>query len=432
VPCPYLVKNKMKNIKFAIKTFGCKVNQYDSQVIRENLKKLGCSEATFDEADVIIINSCTVTGMADTKTRRFTRKIRRENSKARIMVTGCSVVYPKDIAVFESMPGVDKVVPNGKKLEIPSIINDLYGISDDVPVIREEVSGFHSHTRAFLKIQDGCDQGCSYCKVSRVRGPSRSRPKQDIMDELARLLDAGYKEVVLTGICLGSWEGQNKETLSDILNHVDSIDRDFRLRISSIEPNHITRDILEIMARSSKICQHLHIPLQSGSDKILALMKRRYNVSQFRELIVDIRSKLPFAGITMDIISGFPGETEDDFLQTIDFIKEIKPSRLHVFRYSDREGTASFEMTPKVGGEIAKKRVRNLMDIGNDFQEAFAKRFIGQEIEILIEERTKDNQCIGYTREYVQVRLTDSIAAPGELVRVKPTLIDEKSHSLSI
>ena len=422
----------MKNIKFAIKTFGCKVNQYDSQVIRENLEKLGCFETAFDEADVIIINSCTVTGMADTKTRRFTRKIRKENSKARIMVTGCSVVYPKDIAVFESMPGVDKVIPNEEKLRIPLIINDLYGISDDVPVIREEVSGFHSHTRAFLKIQDGCDQGCSYCKVSKVRGPLRSRPKLDIMDELARLLDAGYKEVVFSGICIGSWKGHNRETLSDILHDVDSIDRDFRLRISSIEPNHITRDILEIMARSSKICQHLHIPLQSGSDKILALMKRRYNVSQFRELIVDIRSKLPFAGITMDIISGFPGETEEDFLQTIEFIKEIKPSRLHVFRYSDREGTASFEMIPKVGKETAKKRVGSLIDIGNNLQEVFAKRFIGQEIEILIEKRTKDNQCTGYTREYVQVSVDDDIVVPGELVRVKPTSIDEKSHCLSI
>ncbi len=422
----------MKNIKFAIKTFGCKVNQYDSQVIRENLEKLGCFETAFDEADVIIINSCTVTAMADTKTRRFTRKIRKENSKARIMVTGCSVVYPKDIAVFESMPGVDKVIPNEEKLRIPLIINDLYGISDDVPVIREEVSGFHSHTRAFLKIQDGCDQGCSYCKVSKVRGPLRSRPKLDIMDELARLLDAGYKEVVFSGICIGSWKGHNRETLSDILHDVDSIDRDFRLRISSIEPNHITRDILEIMARSSKICQHLHIPLQSGSDKILALMKRRYNVSQFRELIVDIRSKLPLAGITMDIISGFPGETEEDFFQTIEFIKEIKPSRLHVFRYSDREGTASFEMIPKVGKETAKKRVGSLIDIGNNLQEVFAKRFIGQEIEILIEKRTKDNQCTGYTREYVQVSVDDDIVVPGELVRVKPTSIDEKSHCLSI
>ena len=422
----------MKNIKFAIKTFGCKVNQYDSQVIRENLEKLGCSEVTFDEADVIIINSCTVTGMADTKTRRFTRKIRKENSKARIMVTGCSVVYPKDIAVFESIPGVDKVIPNEEKLKIPLIVNDLYGISDDVPVTREEVSGFHSHTRAFLKIQDGCNQNCSYCKVSRVRGPSRSRPKLDIMDELTRLLDAGYKEVVFTGICLGSWEGQNREALPDILHDVDSIDRDFRLRISSIEPNHITSDLLEIMARSSKICRHLHIPLQSGSDKILSLMKRRYNVSQFRELIADIRSKLPFAGITMDIISGFPGETEEDFLQTIEFINEIRPSRLHVFRYSDREGTASFEMIPKVGKETAKKRVGSLIDIGNNLQEVFAKRFIGQEIEILIEERTKDNQRTGYTREYVQVSLDDAIAVPGELVRVKPTLIDEKSHCLLI
>ncbi|MBU0571300.1 MAG: tRNA (N(6)-L-threonylcarbamoyladenosine(37)-C(2))-methylthiotransferase MtaB [Candidatus Omnitrophica bacterium] len=422
----------MKSIKFAIKTFGCKVNQYESQVIRENLAKIGCLETTSGKASVVIINSCTVTGMADTKALRFIKKVKKENPGAKIMVTGCSVVYPKDIAVFESMPGVDRVVPNGEKFTLPLIVSDLYGICDDVPVVREEISGFDSHTRAFLKIQDGCDQKCSYCKVSLVRGPSRSRPKQDILNELTRLLKGNYKEIVLTGICLGSWKGSNKEALPDLLKEIDSINGDFRLRMSSIEPNHITGDLLRTMARSTRICRHLHIPLQSGSDKILALMKRRYNISRFRKLINDIRSELPLAGITMDVIAGFPGETEEDFLRTIELIKEVQASRLHVFGYSDRKGTASFDMTPKIERDIAKKRVSSLIGIGRELMEKFSKRFVGQNIEILVEARTKNDQLTGYTREYVQVTLPGYLGIPGELVRAKPTAIDKISHCLSV
>jgi len=416
-------------IKFAIKTLGCKVNQYESQVIRENLQKNGYFETDVESADLVIVNSCTVTSRADGKTRGFIRKFNKINPQAKIVVTGCSAVYPEDIKTLESISGVYKVVPNRDKLDIPFILKSIYGMRCGIKSISEEVSGFDSHTRAFVKIQDGCDQNCSYCKVSLVRGASRSREEPKAFEEIIRLAEKGYREMVLTGICLGSWKGEGDRNLSDLLERVDALPGDFRIRLSSIEPNHIGPALIDIVARSAKICRHFHIPLQSGSDRVLSLMKRRYNTAKFRELVADIRSKIPLAGITMDIIAGFPGETEKDIEHTAGFIEEIQPSRLHVFKYSDRKNTASYDMTPKIDPVVAKKRVEHLIAIGTCLQEKFCKKFIGKEVEVLIEEKTAGGSFTGYTREYVQVKVPGSIGSPaGSLVRVKPTGIDPESR----
>ncbi|MGB3057157.1 MAG: tRNA (N(6)-L-threonylcarbamoyladenosine(37)-C(2))-methylthiotransferase MtaB, partial [Candidatus Omnitrophota bacterium] len=324
---------------FTIETLGCKVNQYESQVIREALVRLGFEEADADQAEVGIVNSCTVTSKADGKTRKLVRKLKKSNPFSRIFVTGCCAVFSEDIEELESLPEVHKVVPNRDKMKLPFIIGSEYGKETDNQPVEERVSGFDLHTRAFLKVQDGCDRRCSYCKVNLVRGPSRSKDKKDVIEELVRLVGRGYKEIVITGICLGGWKGAGGEKFSDLLRDVDGLTGDFRIRLSSIEPDHIDEDLIDVISGSSRICHHLHIPLQSGSDKILKLMKREYDTGKLEELIAGIRKKIPLVGITMDVICGFPGESDEDFERTLFFIEKVRPTRLHVFSYSDRKGT---------------------------------------------------------------------------------------------
>ncbi len=419
----------MKRIRFAIKTLGCKVNQYESQVLRENLFKLGHEESDAKTADVLIVNSCTVTGDADIKTRKLIRRLNKENPAARIFVTGCYVFFEDDIESLGGLPGVVKLVHNNDKDKLPLIIGAAPDHATQHIPLESGVSGFASHTRAFLKIQDGCDQDCAYCKVTLVRGPSRSRPENEILDELKRLTERGYREIVLTGICLGAWKGSGNRGLADLLGAIDGMLGDFRVRLSSIEPNYVDGRLLSIMESSSKICRHLHIPLQAGSDRILALMKRRYNTEGFRELVRAIRERLPLAGITMDVIAGFPGETDDDFDRTISFIKDIRPSRLHVFNYSDRKGTDAYAMKDKVEHGLSKKRVAKLINTGNALQREFIAAFVGKTVDVLVE-HVEDGILSGYTGEYVQARLEGGLHKKGDIARVVADAIDQKEPVL--
>lgn len=419
----------MKNIRFAIKTLGCKVNQYESQVLRENLLRYGYVEALPEEADMLILNSCTVTHQADVKTRRMIKRIKKDNPGIKVYVTGCYAVFDDDVAEIESLEEVFKVIRNKDKMAIPEILDHCFGSEHKETALREEVSGFSAHTRSFLKIQDGCDQSCSYCKVNLVRGPSVSRDEKEILGEIRRLLDAGFKEIVLTGICLGSWNGHDNDDLASLLEQIISMNGEFRIRLSSIEPNHIDEHLSEVIASSDKICKHLHIPLQSGSDKILSLMKRRYNKSQFYDKVEGLRQKIPLIGITMDVILGFPGETEQDFTETCQFIKKIRPSRLHVFKYSDRKGTESFNMPGKVSGSVAKERVSHLIGIGDELQAEFCDRFIGREVSVLIEE-VSNNVFMGYTSEYVRTEIFNVKASKGEIVNVVPVNVKREGPCL--
>jgi threonylcarbamoyladenosine tRNA methylthiotransferase MtaB len=412
---------------FTIKTLGCKVNQYEAQVLRESLARLGFQESAVPGADVAIINSCTVTGKADSKTKRLIRKVKKDNPRTKIFVTGCYAVLDDDIETAQKMPEVYRIVPNKSKMELPRILGDLYGKEGARPREEERVSGFDSHTRVFLKIQDGCDRKCSYCKVNLVRGPSRSKKKREVIDELTRLVDSGYKEIVLTGICLGSWKGGKGEILPDLLSEADALSGDFRIRLSSIEPDCIDERLIEFLASAKRICRHLHIPLQSGSDRILKLMNRKYDSAQFKEVIENLRARMPFIGITMDVISGFPGEGDEDFRKTVNLINEIKPGRMHVFGYSDRKGTRAFEMEDKVAPGKIKARVSQLIEIGDKFRAEFCKKFVEKEVEVLVEERLKDMTLAGYTGEYVRVKLKDFTGQVGDIVRVKASHADQKS-----
>ena len=415
--------------KFSIKTLGCKVNQYEEQAIRENLIKYGFTEADPKEADIFILNSCTVTNEADRKSVKLMRKIKKENPSIKVFVTGCYAVLEKDIERLEAMPEVDVVINGKVKKDVPKIIAASFDAFDDKLCVKEEISSFSGHTRSFLKIQDGCDQKCSYCKVNIVRGPSRSRKEEEIINEVERLISSGHKEIVLTGICIGSWRGEGGKKLSDLLGVIDKIDKDFRVRISSIEPNHIDQELIEVMSRLNKICQHLHIPLQSGSSRMLKLMGRRYTQEDFENLVMKIRSKMPLAGITIDVIIGFPGEEEEDFTNTVDFLENIKPSRMHVFKYSDREGTVSFENENKVPVYAARRRVEKIIQMGEDFQKVFCKSFVDKEVKLLIE-KIDDNIAEGYTAEYLRVKVDASRARKGDIISAKVTSVDKNSPCL--
>ncbi len=399
-----------KEKTFSIITLGCKVNQYESQLIREKFIKYGYKESPPSKADYCVVNSCTVTGQADAKTRKIIGKIKRENPSAKIIFTGCFAVLKEDVDEIKKLFDIYKVVPNREKSSIPVIL----GGGASVSALDESVEGHEKHTRAFLKIQDGCDQSCSYCKVSIVRGPSRSKDRDKVLDEIKTLAGKGYKEIVLTGICIGSWQGSDGLDLADLVKVVDEIPGDFRVRISSIEPNQISKKLIDFIKKSKKICRHLHIPLQSGSNKILKLMNRQYLKEDFKKLLNMIRKEIPFMGISVDVISGFPGENDEDFDETFSFLSEIKPSRIHVFKYSDRKMTKSYNMRPKVPEAVKKLRVEKLINLGNVLEYDFYKNFIGKKIQVLIEEE-KVNSFNGYSGEYIKVVLDNCHYRKGKI-----------------
>ncbi|MFH1837452.1 MAG: tRNA (N(6)-L-threonylcarbamoyladenosine(37)-C(2))-methylthiotransferase MtaB [Candidatus Omnitrophota bacterium] len=391
----------MRENTFFIKTLGCKVNQYEEQVIRENLESFGMKEAASVNADVLIVNSCTVTGQADIKTKKLLRKIKKENPKGKVIVTGCYAVLKDDIEKLRAMPEVDMVIPGKDKEKLADIL--CSALSEKKERSSGGVKGLSKHTRVFLKIQDGCDQKCSYCKINIVRGSSKSKKEDDVIDEVRRLAEK-HKEIVLTGICLGAWQGKDYRDLSDLLKKIDAMEEDFRVRLSSIEPNLVDDKLIETMSSSPKICKHLHIPLQSGADKILKMMNRKYGRSEFETLIKKIREKIPSCGITIDMITGFPGETEKDFEETREFIKKIKPSRMHVFTYSDRKGTIAFDLKDKIPPGDAKRRSNELIEMGEKLKNEFCESFYQKNVEILVEKIEENNFCEGYTGEYVRAR----------------------------
>ncbi len=423
---------KIKKHTFALRSLGCKVNQYDAQVIREDLIKAGCVESGPAEADIVLINSCTVTDQADTKTRKLIKRLKRENPSSRIFVTGCSAVFPEDMGRLKALPEVAGVISKWDE-EGMSIIVDGAGPALPRPAhsINDTVAGFKSHTRAFLKIQDGCDGACSFCKVNLVRGRSRSKKEELIISEIAGFSAAGFKEVVLTGICIGSWAGDDSRRLPELLKRIDGLGLNSRIRISSIEPDHIDDGLIRIVAGAKCVCRHFHIPLQSGSDRILKSMNRRYDAKGFSDLVGKIRALIPEAGITMDIIAGFPGETEKDFEDTYELVQRLKPSRLHVFRYSDREGTKAAAMEGKVPPGEAKARVEKLIRLGDVLQTEFSARFLGKEVEVLFEGVVSDGYVNGYTGEYVRVSSRDSFASPGDMKKVKIGSIDAGNRALA-
>lgn len=351
--------------------------------------------------DYFLVNTCTVTSGADQKSRNIIRKCIRKNPKAKVIVTGCLV--ENDWKMLAGIKGVSFII---KKSFFP-----------------EGISSFSQHTRAFLKIQDGCSNFCTYCKVALVRGKERSKDLIKIAQEAGKLVASGYKEIVLTGICLGSY-GKDLlpiKSLADAVDVLENIDGLIRIRLSSIEAGDISLELIKRLRKSSKFCRHLHIPIQSGDDSILKKMNRKYSPKKYLDLIKDLKKRIPGLCITTDCLVGFPGETDDNFKHTLDLVKRIIPLKVHLFPYSSRPGTKAASLGGVVNSGLVNLRCKQLEAISNECRQKVMRSFLGEKISVLIEERSKDNPRIleGFTDNYLQVKLPFKPGLKGRIVLVK-------------
>ncbi len=411
---------KSNKEKIALATMGCKVNQYESAALAEDLLQKGFSLVSFrSPADIYIINTCTVTAFSDFQARQLIRRAKRANPAAKIIVTGCyAQVAAADIA---ALPGVNLVVSNDQKHAIPSFlrkgaINSRGALSDDIfqqkYFCEMPLSNFSGRTRAFLKIQDGCNAFCSYCIVPFARGKSRSLPPEKVLEAVNRFTQNGYREIVLTGIHLGAYgyDLNPPANLTGILRQIINCRKDVRFRLSSIEPREITDELLHLLNKEDILCPHLHIPLQSGDDKILELMKRNYDSYFYRMLIEKISTVLSNLAIGVDVMVGFPGEGDAEFNNTFKLLQDLPVAYLHVFPYSERPGTAAQKLHPQVPENIKKERAALLRNLSLNKREEFALRFLGKKLDVLVE-KTKDKGTglmKGFSNNYLPVLLENN------------------------
>ncbi len=383
---------------FAIKTIGCKVNQYDSQLIRENLSVSGCVEAE-DHPDIFIVSTCAVTHNSVAKSRQAVRRAIRLYPDAEVIVTGCCV--ESDYETFSAIPGVSILVKNKQKAGIGKLIGAE--ISDGV----RSIKGFAGHSRAFIKIQDGCNFSCSYCIVPRVRGRSRSRPMDEILEEAKQLVSNGYREVVLSGIHLGAYGKDRGEpsALVDLIRLMERIEKLRRIRLSSIEPREVSDDLIEVMSTNGKLCPHIHIPLQSGDEGVLKVMKRNYTPGYYRWLIDKIRNRLPDISLTTDVMIGFPAENEEAFLNTVAMVEHCGFSRVHIFPFSPRPETEAWRMGDPISPAVKEERKEVMQDAAAKTAEAYRRRFLGRSVEVLVQWSCDGSRCCGITREYLTAYL---------------------------
>lgn len=398
-------------MKFQIYTLGCKVNTYESNVMRDALLNKGYFEVDLKEkADITIINTCTVTNTADSKSMKVIRQAIRRNENAIIVVCGCLVQNKKE--EVSKIDGVDIVIGNINKSKIVDYIEkyieekkqevDVRNIMDTnfEPMM---LNNFNK-TRAFVKIQDGCNNFCSYCIIPYTRGNVRSKDKRSVLKEIQLLVDEGHKEVVLTGIHTGNYGAEFANyKFADLLKDIVKIDKLERLRISSIEITEINDDVMEVIKENNILVDHMHIPLQSGSDAVLKRMNRKYDKEYFINKIKKLRKIRPNISITTDVIVGFPGETEEEFEETIETIKKIKFTKLHVFPYSKREGTKAAIMDGQVDENIKKKRVKILLQLSKELEYNYMEKFIGKKV-IFIPEMAKEEYIIGHTGNFLNVK----------------------------
>lgn len=407
------------NNTFNIITLGCKVNQYESEAVEEIFEARGYKKKE-ENADIYVINTCTVTNMSDRKSRQMISRARRDNPEAVIAVMGCySQVKPEEVSQIE---GVDIVLGSRNKEEVVDLCEDVLqnkGAIDKVLSLSEtktiedlEISNQEAMTRAYMKIQDGCNMYCSYCLIPYARGNISSRDMESIKNEAKRLAENGYKEIVLTGIHVSSYgkDLKNGTSLIDVIEEVAKTDGIERIRLSSMEPRHITREFLERMKATKKACDHFHLSLQSGSDDILKAMNRKYDTKIFKEKVDLIREVFPNAGLTTDIIVGFPTETDENHIETKNFVKDIKFAKTHLFKYSKRDGTKAATMKPEVDGNIKKERLKELEEIEQVNKREFLEKQIGKTLSVLFESKSDmDGYKSGYSTNYLRVNVKDEI-----------------------
>lgn len=400
-------------MKFNIITLGCKVNSYESNFMKEALVKNGFSFCNLNEkCDILILNTCTVTDTSDKKSLKEVRRLKRENPNAILVVCGCSV--QNDKTKYDDL-GINILMGNINKSNIVSIIEkylddktpvEYVAKTRDLPFENMEVD-ISDHTRAYIKIEDGCDNFCSYCIIPFVRGKKRSKDFSLVLREVQHLANNGYKEIVLTGIDTGGYESNGKD-LTDLIHEMSKINGIERIRQSSIEITQINDKFINELKNNNKICDHIHIPLQSGSDSILKLMNRKYDLKYFFDKIDMIRSVRPDISITTDVIVGFPGETEEMFLETMQTCKKINFSKIHAFPYSERKGTKASMMDGKVPESVKHERVKKLLELSDSLEKSYYDKFKGKKLDVLIEEVSEFGSK-GHTSNYLMVHTNEKL-----------------------
>ena len=400
-------------MKFNIITLGCKVNSYESNFMKEALVKNGFSFCNLNEkCDILILNTCTVTDTSDKKSLKEVRRLKRENPNAILVVCGCSV--QNDKTKYDDL-GINILMGNINKSNIVGIIEkylddktpvEYVAKTRDLPFENMEVD-VSDHTRAYIKIEDGCDNFCSYCIIPFVRGKKRSKDFSLVLREVQHLANNGYKEIVLTGIDTGGYESNGKN-LTDLIHEMSKINGIERIRQSSIEITQINEKFINELKNNKKICDHIHIPLQSGSDSILKLMNRKYDLKYFFDKIDMIRSVRPDISITTDVIVGFPGETEEMFLETMETCKKINFSKIHAFPYSERKGTKASMMDGKVPESVKHERVKKLLELSDSLEKSYYDKFKGKNKDVLIEE-VNEFGSKGHTSHYLMVHTNEKL-----------------------
>jgi threonylcarbamoyladenosine tRNA methylthiotransferase MtaB len=416
-------------MRASIFTFGCKQNYAESSAIARQLEQAGYQIVPFgEEADLVVINTCTVTETADRECRTVVRRTLRRSPDATIVVTGCyAQLQLEEIAAIE---GVRLVVGNAEKHQLGVLVERARSAASPIVIRTEDLrlqdlpftaavfSEHDSHTRAFLKLQDGCDYSCSFCTIPHARGKSRSMPLEEIPEHVRRLVEAGYREIVLTGINLGEYRGSKGERLLDVLELLVSLEFECRYRLSSVEPNRMHSAIIEFIAQHPSICPHFHLPLQSGSPEILRQMRRRYKRELYAERVLAIKERMPHACIGADVLTGFPGESERHFEETYRFIESLPISYLHVFTYSERELTDAARRRDQVPLRIRKERTAALRALGQQKRELFAAENIGTRRNVLVEQFDPTRGgFVGYSENYCRVVVPDAL--PGAMVEVE-------------
>lgn len=397
-------------------TLGCKVNQTESEALAQLFRNNGYEVVdSSEEASVVVVNTCTVTNTGDAKSRQVIRRMIKAHPDAFVVVMGCyAQTAPGEVLNIEGVDLVLGTQDRGKILELIDQVQQAKKPQSNVRAIWEAVEfeelplmEGESRTRATLKIQEGCNKFCTYCIIPYARGPVRSRIPANAIAEAEKLVAAGYKEIVLTGIHTGSY-GEDLGAdwnLARLVKELANIPGLYRLRLSSIEPMEFTPDLIEVILSSPAVCPHLHIPLQSGSDSVLARMKRPYTIREFKKLIEEFKRKLPGIAITSDVIVGFPGESEEDFQNSLEFVRSCGFAGVHVFPYSKRKGTPAANYTEQLPNKVKEQRVKELMDVVRQSQEAYIEEFLGQKVEVLLERISEDGTATGHTRNYIQVHL---------------------------
>lgn len=430
-------------MKVAFATLGCRVNLYETEAMMEKFIKEGYQVVEFDDfADVYVINTCTVTNTGDKKSRQMIRRAKKKNQDSIVAVVGCyAQIAPDEISSIE---GVDVILGTRNKGDIIYWINRVKEEKEQMVVVKDvlknnsfedlNIQEYQDKTRAFLKIQDGCNRFCSYCLIPFARGAVCSKYPERVLEEVKKLSEHGFKEIILSGIHIASY-GNDLEgnwDLVRILEEINNVDGIERIRIGSIDPTFFTEEVIKKVASLEKLCPHFHLSLQSGCDETLKRMNRRYTAKEYEEAVDNLRKYIKNVSITTDVIVGFPGETEEEFHATYNFLKHIELSKMHIFKYSPRKGTKAAQMAEQVDGNIKEERSSKLISLDKELENKFISKFVGKEMNVLFEQNVHGNANLyeGYTENYIKVLMESKEDLKGKIVKVTITLA-EGEHALA-